>query len=410
MNKLYFLIFSLLFCTGILTGQVAINNTGALPNVSSQLDLAAIDKGLLIPRMSSLARNAISAPANGLFVYDTDTKSQWFYSTQFSRWLQIIDSVKDMWALNTDVVYNKSAATIGIGTTTPSSTLSLFNTTAPSLRFTNAATGNGSTNGTVMNYIIDELSIKNNETGNTNFITDAGIRMAINGASGHVSIGGEPPTSPLSFNRVVGEKINIGNVSATESFGIGVAPATLQIHSASSSGEIQFGIGKSGTGFTELLSIDVPFSNLKMTNKMTRQSATAIANILPVAYGRVNANGTIANSGTGNFSIIRSSGGVYQVRLADPQFESRHDLFTIIISPYNFVPTYNGANGSSGSRSTVYHNIDYSGSDIFVRMYEYVVLSAAVICSQCIGNLASTILNTYALSDSGFSFWVYKAE
>ncbi len=188
-----------------------------------------------------------------------------------------------------------------------------------------------------------------------------------------------------------------------------MAPATLQIHGATSADEIQFGIGKSGAGFTKLLSVDVPFSNLHLTNKMTRTSRTAGFNLLPVAYGRVNANGTLANSGTVNYTIIKNVGGVYQLRLNDPDFVSQPFLFTIIISPYNYVPA--NTNGATCcSESTVYHNIDYSGTDIYIRLYEYLVLTAPVFCSNCIGSLESTFFNNYVPTDSGFSFWVYKAS
>ncbi|MBK9150946.1 MAG: hypothetical protein IPM26_08055 [Saprospiraceae bacterium] len=54
------------------------------PDASAMLDVASSEKGMLIPRMSSVQRTAIAAPANGLLVYDTDTGSFWFY--QGSAW------------------------------------------------------------------------------------------------------------------------------------------------------------------------------------------------------------------------------------------------------------------------------------------------------------------------------------
>src|SRR5450759_2373522 len=36
-------------------------------------------KGFLAPRLTSAQRNAIASPANGLLVYDTDTKSYWYW-------------------------------------------------------------------------------------------------------------------------------------------------------------------------------------------------------------------------------------------------------------------------------------------------------------------------------------------
>lgn len=42
------------------------------PNASAKLEVAATDKGFLLPRMTSAQRTAITTPANGLLVYQTD--------------------------------------------------------------------------------------------------------------------------------------------------------------------------------------------------------------------------------------------------------------------------------------------------------------------------------------------------
>jgi len=59
--------------------NVSINNTGALPDASAMLDISSSEKGLLIPRMNSAQRVAISAPATGLVVYDTSLDGFWFF-------------------------------------------------------------------------------------------------------------------------------------------------------------------------------------------------------------------------------------------------------------------------------------------------------------------------------------------
>ena len=62
------------------SAQVGIGTT--TPDPSSMLDIQspANDKGVLIPRMTDLQRLAISTPASGLLVFDTTTKSFWFYN------------------------------------------------------------------------------------------------------------------------------------------------------------------------------------------------------------------------------------------------------------------------------------------------------------------------------------------
>lgn len=51
---------------------VAVNNAGIAPHESALLDISSISKGLLIPRMTLVERNAITNPATGLIIFQTD--------------------------------------------------------------------------------------------------------------------------------------------------------------------------------------------------------------------------------------------------------------------------------------------------------------------------------------------------
>ena len=58
--------------------QVGIGTT--TPNQSSALDITDSTKGLLIPRMTIVKRNAIISPAVGLMVYQIDSiKGFWYF-------------------------------------------------------------------------------------------------------------------------------------------------------------------------------------------------------------------------------------------------------------------------------------------------------------------------------------------
>ena len=55
--------------------QVAINNDGSEPDGSAMLDVKSTTGGLLLPRMTTAERDAISLPVEGLVIYNTDFKA-----------------------------------------------------------------------------------------------------------------------------------------------------------------------------------------------------------------------------------------------------------------------------------------------------------------------------------------------
>ncbi|MFK7114998.1 hypothetical protein V3468_11200 [Flavobacterium oreochromis] len=84
------LITYLLFFLFVSTNFLAQVGIGTMtPDASSILDIVSSDKGILTPRMTTAQRMAIVSPANGLFVYDTDLKSLYFYDTTSVSWVRI---------------------------------------------------------------------------------------------------------------------------------------------------------------------------------------------------------------------------------------------------------------------------------------------------------------------------------
>jgi hypothetical protein len=59
------------------------------PNASSVLDISSTTQGMLAPRMTTAQRNAITAPADGLMVYDTDLKTFYFYVSTSASWTPV---------------------------------------------------------------------------------------------------------------------------------------------------------------------------------------------------------------------------------------------------------------------------------------------------------------------------------
>ncbi|MGN6618039.1 MAG: hypothetical protein ACTHJ5_12775, partial [Ilyomonas sp.] len=75
MRLKFFLLFAgltvLMNVTAFSQSGVAINTTGNGADQSAMLDISSNAKGLLIPRMATTERDAITLPATGLFIYNT---------------------------------------------------------------------------------------------------------------------------------------------------------------------------------------------------------------------------------------------------------------------------------------------------------------------------------------------------
>jgi hypothetical protein len=60
--------------------QIGVNSSNSAPDASAMLDVSSSTKGLLIPRMTTTQRNAITSPALGLLVFDTNFNQLFHYN------------------------------------------------------------------------------------------------------------------------------------------------------------------------------------------------------------------------------------------------------------------------------------------------------------------------------------------
>ncbi|WP_164510792.1 hypothetical protein [Nonlabens xiamenensis] len=114
MNQILILFF--LFLSTSVMSQVGIGTND--PDPSSILDINSTVGGMLIPRMTTAQRTAISSPAQGLMVYDTDLNA--FIYHDGTNWQEMVaaNSINDYtgWADYSDGVYT-SASPFIVGAT-----------------------------------------------------------------------------------------------------------------------------------------------------------------------------------------------------------------------------------------------------------------------------------------------------
>lgn len=104
----------LFFAAAFLTAGMAFAQSGVgvgttTPDASAALDVNSTTKGFLMPRMTTVQRMAIATPANGLQVYDTDTKSFWYFDATVlpapGAWIQATSATNGEWTYNgTDAI------------------------------------------------------------------------------------------------------------------------------------------------------------------------------------------------------------------------------------------------------------------------------------------------------------------
>ena len=88
MKQIFNILAAVLF-TSTTFAQVGINTE--TPDASAALDITSTSGGLLVPRMTNAQRDAISSPATGLMVYQTDG-TVGFYYYDGSSWSSVTSS------------------------------------------------------------------------------------------------------------------------------------------------------------------------------------------------------------------------------------------------------------------------------------------------------------------------------
>ena len=87
------------------------------PDASALLELQSVERGLLVPRMTTQQRIAIQQPAAGLLVYDLTTRSFWYWDGTSRRWKSLSASIwgnaNQLLGMNADGTENEFKSLIG---------------------------------------------------------------------------------------------------------------------------------------------------------------------------------------------------------------------------------------------------------------------------------------------------------
>jgi hypothetical protein len=123
MKNIFYLLFLALSIS--VNAQVAINSDGSTPNNSAMLDVKSTSRGMLVPRMSTVQRNAIASPATGLLIFCTDNNQ--FYLNKGTPATPNWVILNSKW-LSSGANISFTGGNVGVGTLTPEAPLSVANT------------------------------------------------------------------------------------------------------------------------------------------------------------------------------------------------------------------------------------------------------------------------------------------
>jgi len=121
MKNLKTLLFAvLLFALAVSTNaqSVGINSDGSAPNSSAMLDVSSTTKGFLAPRMTAAQKAAITSPATGLLIYQTDGTAGYYYNSgtpESPGWTKFVITAAD--GSETKVTAGTNVTVTGSGTT-----------------------------------------------------------------------------------------------------------------------------------------------------------------------------------------------------------------------------------------------------------------------------------------------------
>ena len=181
------------------TGSVGIGTN--TPHATVALEIQSTGKGILIPRMTSAQRTAISNAGTGLLVFDNTTSSFWFKTA--SGWNELVDTASSIWkptGVGDDI--RRATGNVGIGPRDPQYHLHL-NKPNPGIGLTDSETNelSGFIQGNSKDLTIgaSRVILGGGEPGNLLLQTSAGFALA-----GNVGIGKTNPLQKLSLSGELG--------------------------------------------------------------------------------------------------------------------------------------------------------------------------------------------------------------
>lgn len=208
MKKVFYLLVIAILSFNLNAQNIGIGTSS--PAASAQLEISSNNKGVLIPRMSKIAKNAISSPVVGLMVFQTFPDSIGLHYYNGSQWIWINPSGGSSNSASGWLITGNG------GTDTAIHFIGTTNIMPLAFRVANEKSGIIENNPNTANTFLGYKSGKNNAG---NFNTGIGHSSLLNNTTGssNVAIG----AYTLHNNNIGSGNVAIGDSVLTDGFGNG---------------------------------------------------------------------------------------------------------------------------------------------------------------------------------------------
>jgi len=291
--------------TGATIPQLYINPEGVVMggtfiDASAIVDIQSNNKGLLIPRMTTPNRQNIQFKATGLMVFDTNTRTFWFWTG--TEWREFGNPGVTYWNSNS-FGYNN------------------YNSNLP-LMIGNTLNGipNGSLN------VLKEGAAAGLEDVLT--IQRSSVATPVSGIGGSIFFRNGAPGNSFSTSARISSVTDDMDGSAHSlqftAYSAGSGTPQLYINSQG------VGIGKTTVAPTARMDVN---GNVRIDGELNRPS-TGASNMIPICYGVVNATGALL-SGTTNYSCSKIAVGHYEITVAGQALNTTTDVINVTPIVFN---------------------------------------------------------------------------